>query len=315
MGLSRHCARRSSAGWPGATSRVGCELTADWVVDPSDQSRRDQHHVCHREIRFVPAISRRLKTPRPLKDQLARDAHTVAGFAHAAFEHVADAEFARHRLHIDCPALVLEARIARDNEKSRKTRDRGRNLLDDGVDEIVLLGIAGHVLERQHCQRGLIGQWKRRFGLGVLGDQNAVDADRPRDVLDLLLAGILEGEVELVAHLVAHDPADADPAGLRQGFEPGRDIDADAELDAALLGNAVIAQCHVALQPPKFDLISMLAHGEATRDLPSRPQEFMGNLLLLIVDGNDTTRNSISGGLWFLNQFPEEYAKLRADPG
>ncbi len=68
-------------------------------------------------------------------------------------------------------------------------------------------------------------------------------------------------------------------------------------------------------QPPKFDLISMLAHGEATRDLPSRPQEFMGNLLLLIVGGNDTTRNSISGGLWFLNQFPEEYAKLRADPG
>jgi hypothetical protein len=37
-----------------------------------------------------------------------------------------------------------------------------------------------------------------------------------------------------------------------------------------------------------------------------------GNLLLLIVGGNDTTRNSISGGLWFLNQFPEEYAKLRA---
>src|SRR5215469_6390686 len=67
-------------------------------------------------------------------------------------------------------------------------------------------------------------------------------------------------------------------------------------------------------QPPKFDLISMLAHGEATRDLPSRPQEFMGNLILLIVGGNDTTRNSISGGLWFLNQFPEEYAKLRANP-
>jgi len=58
----------------------------------------------------------------------------------------------------------------------------------------------------------------------------------------------------------------------------------------------------------------MLAHGEATHDLPSRPQEFMGNLLLLIVGSNDTTRNSISGGLWFLNQFPEEYAKLRANP-
>jgi cytochrome P450 len=67
-------------------------------------------------------------------------------------------------------------------------------------------------------------------------------------------------------------------------------------------------------QPPKFDLISMLAHGEATKDLPSRPHEFMGNLLLLIVGGNDTTRNSISGGLWALNKFPGEYAKLRANP-
>ena len=67
-------------------------------------------------------------------------------------------------------------------------------------------------------------------------------------------------------------------------------------------------------QPLKFDLISMLAHGEATRDLPSRPQEFMGNLLLLIVGGNDTTRNSISGGLWALNKFPDQYKKLRENP-
>ena len=69
-----------------------------------------------------------------------------------------------------------------------------------------------------------------------------------------------------------------------------------------------------AKQPPRADLISMLAHGEATRDLPSRPNEFMGNLLLLIVGGNDTTRNSISGGLLALNQFPEEYRKLRENP-
>jgi cytochrome P450 len=67
-------------------------------------------------------------------------------------------------------------------------------------------------------------------------------------------------------------------------------------------------------EPPKADLISMLAHGEATRDLAERPEEFLGNLILLIVGGNDTTRNSISGGLMALNQFPEQYAKLRANP-
>jgi cytochrome P450 len=69
-----------------------------------------------------------------------------------------------------------------------------------------------------------------------------------------------------------------------------------------------------AKQPPRPDLISMLAHGAATRDLPSRPHEFMGNLLLLIVGGNDTTRNSISGGLLALNQYPDQYRKLRENP-
>ncbi len=64
--------------------------------------------------------------------------------------------------------------------------------------------------------------------------------------------------------------------------------------------------------PPKFDLLSMLAHGAATRDMPLK--EFMGNLALLIVGGNDTTRNSMSGGLHALHQFPAEYDKLQANP-
>ncbi|MGE0624757.1 MAG: cytochrome P450 [Pseudomonadales bacterium] len=62
------------------------------------------------------------------------------------------------------------------------------------------------------------------------------------------------------------------------------------------------------------DLITMLAHGEETRDMINRPLEFLGNIMLLIVGGNDTTRNSISGGVLALNRFPEEYDKLRANP-
>ena len=64
--------------------------------------------------------------------------------------------------------------------------------------------------------------------------------------------------------------------------------------------------------PPSSDLISMLAHGESTRNMDR--MEYLGNLLLLIVGGNDTTRNSISGGVLALNQFPAEFAKLRANP-
>jgi cytochrome P450 len=64
--------------------------------------------------------------------------------------------------------------------------------------------------------------------------------------------------------------------------------------------------------PPGADLISMMAHGESTRNMS--PDEYLGNLVLLIVGGNDTTRNSITGGLLALNENPDQYAKLRADP-
>ena len=65
-------------------------------------------------------------------------------------------------------------------------------------------------------------------------------------------------------------------------------------------------------EPPKTDLISMLAHSPATRNMTSA--EFMGNLILLIVGGNDTTRNSMTGGLLALHQNPAEFAKLQACP-
>ena len=63
---------------------------------------------------------------------------------------------------------------------------------------------------------------------------------------------------------------------------------------------------------PGNDLISMLAHSPATRNMSKT--EFLGNLLLLIVGGNDTTRNSITGGLLALNRHPEQFEKLRQNP-
>ncbi|WP_199698920.1 cytochrome P450 [Oleomonas cavernae] len=63
---------------------------------------------------------------------------------------------------------------------------------------------------------------------------------------------------------------------------------------------------------PGNDLISMMAHSDAMRHMS--PEEFLGNLMLLIVGGNDTTRNSITGGLLALSQNPEQYRKLRENP-
>ena len=63
---------------------------------------------------------------------------------------------------------------------------------------------------------------------------------------------------------------------------------------------------------PGGDLMSMLAWGENTKNMDAK--QLLGNVILLLVGGNDTTRNSISGGLLALNQFPDEYHKLRANP-
>ena len=65
-------------------------------------------------------------------------------------------------------------------------------------------------------------------------------------------------------------------------------------------------------EEPRPDLISMMSHAEATRNMD--PHEFLGNLILLIVGGNDTTRNSMSGSIVATNRYPDEDRKVRAHP-
>ncbi|TCB58193.1 cytochrome P450 [Acinetobacter terrae] len=97
------------------------------------------------------------------------------------------------------------------------------------------------------------------------------------------------------------------------------------ELDETFFGVADMAKQLSALwhdkaariaagEPWGFDLISLMQSSEATKDLIKRPLEFLGNMALLIVGGNDTTRNSMTGGVLALHQFPEQFAKLKANP-
>ena len=65
--------------------------------------------------------------------------------------------------------------------------------------------------------------------------------------------------------------------------------------------------------PAGFDLVTMLAQDAATKDQPAH--EFLGNLMLLIVGGNDTTRNSMSGSINAFNKFPDQLQKLKENPG
>ena len=197
-------------------------------------------------------------------DQLRRDAHPVARFAHAAFEHVAHSQFAGDLPHVDGSAFVGGARVAGDNEQPADARERGDDLLDHAVGEIFLLRIAAQILKRQYRNRGFVRQWHRRRYRRFYAKPHAPDMHRPCNVLDLLLAEILEREVELVAHLVVHHPADADATRLRQGFETCRDVDAisidivlveddvaeidpDAKFDPLLLRDPSVAVGHRAL--------------------------------------------------------------------
>ena len=66
-------------------------------------------------------------------------------------------------------------------------------------------------------------------------------------------------------------------------------------------------------QPPKFDFVSMLAHGESTKNMDT--MEYLGNLILLIVGGNDTTRNTMSSSVLAMHQNPEQFAQVKADQG
>jgi cytochrome P450 len=97
---------------------------------------------------------------------------------------------------------------------------------------------------------------------------------------------------------------DAEDAVVKSETERMAELTRMAETMAALWRERAAA-------PPRFDLISMMAHGEATRSMPLR--EFIGNFALLIVGGNDTTRNSMTGGLIAALENPAELDKVRAD--
>jgi cytochrome P450 len=98
------------------------------------------------------------------------------------------------------------------------------------------------------------------------------------------------------------------------------DVNGGGIVDSDARRQAILTECLEVMSglwrerqalPPRPDLISMMAHGEGTHDLLDRPMEFLGNIMLLIVAGNDTTRNSISGGLWALHNYPDQWQKLQ----
>src|SRR5262249_18034806 len=198
-------------------------------------------------------------------DELRRDAHAVGRLARAAFEHVANAELATDLPYIYGMTLVGEARVAGDHEQVAKARQRRGDILDDPVGEIVLLGVAAQILERQDRDRGPLGKRQSRPGRCCRATgPHAIDPHWPSDIFQPLLAGILQRDVELAAHLPLGVIREANAAGLGHSLEARRhihaiaedvsavendvtDIDADAELDALVGRQILVAFAHAAL--------------------------------------------------------------------
>ncbi len=102
--------------------------------------------------------------------ELRGDAHAVAAFAHAAFDHVADAELLRDLSDVHRLALVSERRVARDHEEPAQLGERRDDVLADAVGEILLLRLPAHVDERKHGEGRTVGQrqWLSRRCAGLL---------------------------------------------------------------------------------------------------------------------------------------------------
>ena len=101
-------------------------------------------------------------------DQLCGNPYSVASFADAAFDHVADPQFLGDRLHLHRPSLVGKTGISSDHEQLGQLRKGGNNVLGNSVGKVLLLRVATHVFERQHGDRWLVGLCQTsRFGSPV----------------------------------------------------------------------------------------------------------------------------------------------------
>src|ERR1700730_7470144 len=95
-------------------------------------------------------------------DQLRGNPHATGGLAYRAFQHVTNAQFAGYPLHIDGLPFVREARITGDYEQPTDATEGCDDFLDHPINEIFLLRVAAHVLEREDGNRGLVRGGERR---------------------------------------------------------------------------------------------------------------------------------------------------------
>ena len=205
-------------------------------------------------------------------NELAGDADTISCVPHSALKHVAHAEFARDPLHVDSYGFIDKGGITRDDEEPLDARQAGDDVLHDAVSKVLLLGIATHVLERQHRYGGRSGRGSAARPLDGYAElqkgrccfTNTPDPHRFGNILESLCPHILKGALNLAPNLPVSIVGNANPTRFCDPFETHCNIDpitkdiiicddnitdmnADAKFDPFVLRHIGILFRHAAL--------------------------------------------------------------------
>src|SRR6516225_320221 len=161
--------------------------------------------------------------------QLCRQPHAIAGLANAPFQHIASAENSPDFADVARLSLEHKTRIASYDQQFLNFRQRRQHVFSDAVGEIFLLGIAAHVLERQHRDGRLIRQWRRAFNLGnTRGNSllaftrrtHLIGPDWLLNVFHLVNTKVHKGHRQHLAHLIVRGPGDTHGSRVRQCLQP-----------------------------------------------------------------------------------------------
>ena len=179
----------------------------------------------------VIALSKQVMTRCGL-DQLDGDSNLLACTASAALDEIGSTKILADLRNVLWLVLVSESRIARDHGEPAPVGQRSNDVLGQSIDEIVFGRVLRHVVEGQHCYGANVGEItgvaaSLRKAFAHLRQPKHVH--RAGNVLQRVLAEIVESEVHFIANLVICGTRQVDAAGFGEALKTGRDIDALAE--------------------------------------------------------------------------------------
>src|SRR5215469_4177379 len=142
---------------------------------------------CHLVLKLEDVLKRSFESISPKirasesVDQVSGNAYSLARLSNRTLQHVPDAEFTTDLLHIDCLALVGERAVARDHEQPADAAERGDDLLDHSVSEVLLFRVTTHIGEGSTAIDGLSGRDRTgAASIGLTVDRRFIPSTRTR---------------------------------------------------------------------------------------------------------------------------------------